>query len=117
MALAIATIAVLAGLVLAFMVLGSPAHQRDLAFDRRRVDLLQSMSNEIRSRYFGTLPTALPDALIRHDPQTRARFIYRRLGPKAYELCATFALPHDDGSPYDAWKHAAGLQCFRATLR
>lgn len=114
--LVVAAVLVLAGVSMAFMLVGTPAHQRQLAFDRRRIELLGTMRDDIVAHYDAPLPAHLPARMIEHDPQTHAPFAYHALNRNTYKLCATFAFPGDDRPGFDQWKHGAGFQCFRFSV-
>jgi hypothetical protein len=108
------TTLVVAGLVTAFYTLGTPAHQRALALDERRVDDLRAMNSIIQRRYDGSaLPSRLPNDIEQTDPSTSQAYAYVRLGKQDYKLCANFALAASD----DAWSHGAGRTCFQRRLR
>lgn len=125
--LAIGAVALTAGAVAAgLFLIGSPAHQRDLRIDERRVADLGRLSRAIDAfaRRTGTLPGSLdalggdaatppPDIT---DPQTGRTYDYRMTGGKAYELCADFAAPSPSGRPAARFAHEAGHQCFSLTV-
>lgn len=109
-----ATVLVVAGIGLAFSLTGSPHHQRDLAFDRTRVELLQDMTTAIAKRYGEAkhLPATLPATLIKSDPESGKPLEYRRTSATAYEVCAVFAQPSTNELYYHDWDHGKGHQCF-----
>lgn len=119
------TTAVIAAIVAAIVVLGSPAQQRQRRLDERRVRDLSTIVNAIRL-YAATHQALPPDlsALNKQpglprapsDPDTGAPYDYSVLNADSYQLCATFAMPTPDNSqPYvatDGWTHDVGQQCF-----
>jgi hypothetical protein len=116
-ALAACTIVVI-GVVLAFGVIGSPAHARLLALDQRRVDDLDAIVQAIGDDGTSKAPARLAD--IRavsvgtsfNDPVTGKPYEYHRETAHRYELCAVFTLPTDPGDS-GRWKHPAGRACRR----
>lgn len=115
---ALVILLVAAGVAVAFMLIGSPAHARLVALDNRRVDDLQVMVTRITERYHAALPATLPPAVVLDDPQTHRPYTYRRTGSNHYTLCATFDLPSEKQSPAQPygnaqqWEHRAGTVCF-----
>lgn len=131
---------VAAALICAFFLIGSPAHQRLVRFDGRRLNDLQNLQYQI-SNYFaakGKLPAALADlqgfdgSTIPLDPENGQLYEYTIKGPRNFQLCANFALTSEEGqgnrpfltpdSPYikeilpTNWRHPAGRGCFDLTL-
>jgi hypothetical protein len=115
-ALAACTIVAI-GIVLAFGVIGTPAHQRLIALDQRRVDDLDGIYQTIIAEGTHLAPARLTDIQDElsdrtqiHDPSTGALYEYHRRDARDYQICATFALPSD---PSDSgnWKHPAGRSC------
>jgi hypothetical protein len=120
-------------IVVGFWVAGSPAQQRDVRNDERRVEHLQTIQYHIVEEFWlnkNRLPTALAELEddisgfdVPVDPVTRDPYEYRRLGPLSFELCATFALERT-GDPRvakplgetDSWDHGAGRACFERTI-
>lgn len=130
---------VLLGVVLGFVVGGSPTTERSRTFDRTRAENLSTLSTcvENYASNLGALPKNLKDlsqssqysycASSMRDPETQAVYEYRVVTPERvegagkvgeFELCATFALPtpvqigasHYMGNP--AWgDHSAGNIC------
>lgn len=101
------------GLIIGFWLLGSPAHQREIGADRRRVEDLRAIARELHLRG-GTLPPSLADIRAdRADPVTGAEYEYRPINETRYELCATFREP-TQREMFDApfWRHGAGRQCY-----
>ena len=120
-------IAVVYGLTL----VGTPAQQRLLQFDDRRVSDLQSITYAVDSYWQRneSLPQMLEDLRVPtyyvesiSDPKTGELYEYNIISETAYELCATF---ETDSSEYENqavprfldrgisfWNHSAGLTCF-----
>jgi hypothetical protein len=122
---AIAGVVVAGGVALAFVVVGSPGHQRALAIDRRRADDLSDLERSVHSRYHQRgkqLPKELPVGLGIVDSVGDNAISYERVDATRYVLCTTFALATDpkadrnDGHR-DAWKHTAGRTCYHLDSR
>ncbi len=126
--LGIATAAVVAVLVAAFTMMGSPALQREVAIDRHRVSDLQRLQAAVERwhRERGTLPATLDELraqpgldLPGGDPVTGIPYVYRAHAGGLYELCAHFATDTADARgnglrpPGDDWAHGIGESCFR----
>ncbi len=125
--LAVAGAAVLASVVAAIAVIGSPAHQREQRFDERRERELAEIDASI-SLYANSerhLPARLEElvrspggaGLAFKDPQSGQPYGYRVLDARRYELCAVFGTVREAGGaagPYmDAdWAHPKGRHCF-----
>lgn len=118
----IATVAVAAGIIAGFWVLGTPGRQRDIAADRQRLQDLQSIAFELNGRSQSQaefeLPAELEDSQRREDPITNQLYDYERLSASSYELCAEFATdsstyPLQNASQRDEfWRHPEGRHCF-----
>ncbi len=96
---------VLAAIVGGFLVVGSPAKQRNLRFDDQRISDLSNLQWQIVNYWQqkGTLPQTLPalnDSLSGFtaptDPATGAAYEYSVTGKTSFELCANFALATQD---------------------
>jgi hypothetical protein len=128
---ALASLAVIVGLLPGFLTFGSPAHARMREADHIRVTRLREISSDMHRRWLQsltsrsafTLPGKLEDLRenaganvsreIFTDPETNAPIEYRPSERMAYTLCANFALSSADADRVDsAWKHQAGHQCF-----
>lgn len=114
-----------------FLVIGSPAEQRDYRLDEQRINALNEITYQVSNYYAEkrSLPSSL-DAIREQlkgyvppsDPETGEPFVYRTTDTYSYQLCATFAraTPTRDGRPvavgyvedYRAWVHPAGEFCF-----
>lgn len=121
---------VLASLIWAFTVIGSPMQERLRKFDDQRVQHL----NDIQSRIItywqakGTLPKNLSESedsiygsRIPVDPETNEQYEYKIIDQKSFELCANFNLESRDGaSEYyygiTTWKHEKGRVCFKKSI-
>ncbi len=134
----LAALAVIAAIVLGFVTVGSPKHQRAVRFDEERVGNLSSIQWEVLNHWQTkkVLPlslAALEDDFsgfrVPVDPETGASYEYEVTGPLSFELCATFALSNaDTGStsettvlrdpwgPDAAFVHDAGHVCFPRTI-
>ncbi len=115
-------------------VLGTPAHQRALRLDARRVQDLRQVSTYIGMYWqqHKALPPALGDldgnASTLRDPLTQAPYGYAVTGTTGYRLCATFqqATPSDEdqrtawihpGGVDAHWRHPAGRHCFDRSVK
>lgn len=108
--------AIVAGLVIS----GSPAEQRRLRADERRVSDLQQLSRAVERYYIQTerLPREL-DTLVNgwissglpRDPETEAGYDYEITGDSTYRLCAEFARESAPGTE-QFWSHRAGRHCY-----
>ena len=119
---AAALVAVLVVLALGFHYLGSPANQRAINSDERRIDDLRSIAQWIHFR-----PLPLPASLTESaqsspanltDPVTHAPYEYHPKSGTAYELCATFATAGKGAEdPYRLrsafWNHPQGRHCYQ----
>mgnify|MGYP001586546948 CR=1 FL=1 len=124
---------VLAGIVVGFLTAGSPFYARELRFDERRVNDLQTLQSEIIN--FWTHRDVLPNAFDNLkddisgfnppvDPVTGAPYEYRVTAPLKFELCAIFTtsilLPVGKSRPLyayeDTWEHGAERVCFNRTI-
>jgi hypothetical protein len=116
----LASIAVIAVVVLGFTLLGSPGTQRLIRSDERTVRSLAELAQEIQNKSRisnNELPANLDsfDEKEKQDPLTHKPFIYRPKSKTAYELCATFLtdnLHQDPGERDDPWRHPKGDFCF-----
>ncbi|MCL5986776.1 MAG: DUF5671 domain-containing protein [Actinobacteria bacterium] len=120
-----------------FFITGTPAHQRQVRLDERRVNDLQMIQNEIVNYWTqkGELPESLNDLENSitgfkppKDPETNAPYEYRIIDPLTFELCAVFetstshviqsfkGIPESVAPYYDPyqqnWNHDEGLVCF-----
>lgn len=128
---------VLATIVGAFFIVGSPATNRALRMDSQRVSDLTSIQWQVINYWQSKtkLPVTLDETkdsisgtVIPVDPETGAVYEYKVTGPRSFELCATFGLdsltisgpktiPVDYyGNPDENWQHASGRVCFARTI-
>lgn len=116
-----ATVAVLGAVIAGIFVAGSPAEQRLLRIDERRVDHLRELAGDVRAYWHQEhrLPpdlASLTDGIrvrkIPTDPQTGEQYDYLVRGDRAYRLCAEFRLESEHESRDDFWFHPAGRVCF-----
>jgi hypothetical protein len=106
-------------LILGFLRIGTPATQRALRADRKRVQDLYQLSDKIHTLWTtnGRLPGHLDevrDAAFA-DPISRVAYEYRVAEVSRYELCATFALASEENQAVprsSAWSHPGGRHCF-----
>lgn len=118
-----------AAIVAGFLIIGSPATQRHLAFDKLRMNHLLQIALHIDNYWAhnDTLPDSLEPLLgaaadrIR-DPETGAAYTYRVVGSRDFQLCAAFSLAAKSGETLQTnplsqagarlGPHGAGLHCF-----
>jgi hypothetical protein len=118
----IATAAVLAVLILGFRDWGSPRTQRLKQADRRKVQALAQIAQQIYTKWNSrdkTLPTDLSALAGREkkDPVSGQAFVYHPKSGSTYELCATFLAEEHEavlpGSVDEFWQHPKGDYCFQ----
>lgn len=126
--LAAGGVAVLLALAAAIAVIGTPAEQRRLRLDERRLQHLRQLDTDVRSHHerTGRLPATL-DALETGqgdaarapvDPVSGRPYGYRVLDARRYALCAEFARPspervREGRAAFEReWLHDAGRACF-----
>ena len=142
----ITSVIVLGSIILGFFLFGTPAHQRNVRFDARRVSDLQMIQSEVVSYWQQkeTLPAKVSDLTnsisgftAPVDPETGTEYEYAIKSPLSFELCATFnarsidnntsplgreyAKPISGGYPLgDAynqnWDHEIGRTCYERTI-
>lgn len=120
-ALAGAVFIVVAAVIAGLVISGSPARQRMLRLDDRRLDDLQRISRSIERYYRETeaVPTDL-DVLVNgwisaglpRDPETDDDYDYEVETGYRYQLCADFALASRETEASGFWSHEPGYQCF-----
>jgi hypothetical protein len=121
-----AVVVVAGGLILAFIFLGTPAHQREVSIDERRTEDLIKITNAVRDRYQSAgVPERLPQIVLERDPVTRQSYEFRRVDAKHYVLCAVFRTdqstqnPENERSivwPTAAWRHRTGRTCYEIDI-
>lgn len=109
-------IAALAGLYLS----GSPAEQRLLRMDERRIRDLNQLANAVQ-RYWqeqGRMPADLEQLVdgrrlnkLPVDPDSGEAYEYVA-GDKNFSLCAQFDRATPDSGTIEFWQHPAGEHCF-----
>lgn len=131
--------AVLAVVIAALVVIGTPAQERKRKADHQRVEDLIALSSAIDLYYREkkVLPEALsrlptrPDTPELHTTNvaTGKPYGYRKLAATGYELCTTFDTESSqdlevvrgaaDWDPVNRpfWRHAAGAKCFQFDAR
>ncbi len=139
-----AAVLVLASIVLGFLSIGSPADQRSLRLDNRRIEDLRNLQWQIRDYWqrYEKLPPAQGDlidvldgTIVPKDPETGESYEYVVLGPLKFELCATFDSSNKPEKPVtekeklsqamkagyvpeadEYFEHDAGRTCFERTI-
>lgn len=117
---ALATVAVAAGAVAGFWVLGTPGQQRLIMGDRQRIEDLSAIANTLywkkQDQDDYLLPETLDSKDQREDPITQELYQYNRLDSSRYKLCATFATDSSTHKIANAnnrtWQHPQGSYCF-----
>ena len=123
--LAASATAIVAGAVIAAILLDPPGEQRRRKMDSRRVEDLMSIQRSV-AEYWSRHRALPPDlaALGRepgllvpsNDPETGAAYAYEATGPRSYRLCAEFARSTSE-RPWipaylESWSHGAGRHCY-----
>jgi len=123
---------VIASIVIGFIVMGTPQAQRMKRLDGERISDLQSIQWQIVNYWQQKemLPAALNDLedsisgyKAPADPSTYEPYVYRVIGDRTFELCATFNIQSEESqirderypskSIYDeTWEHGKGETCF-----
>lgn len=125
--LVLAGLVVVATVIGAIAVMGSPGEQRQMRIDEQRIQDLRSIEAAVRLHRNdeGSLPDDLATvdarpgvALDLADPQTGTPYEYKRTGTDAFELCAVFATDSAARKarrnwPGLEWAHGSGRHCFR----
>ena len=126
----IVVVVVASAVVYGLTLVGTPAQQRLLTFDDRRISDLQSITNAVDGYWQrnNALPQKLED--LRNplyyvssiqDPKTGEPYEYRTVSGAAYELCAIFETdstmrqdPRTMPKPFSEqiWDHGIGRTCF-----
>jgi hypothetical protein len=116
-----ATALVIVVVILGFRVLGSPANQRLVQADLRRVNALSQLAQQINRQWMTagkTLPSNLDEfsSSLKQDPVSGKVFVYHAKSSDEYDLCATFATDESDARMHaaaDRWIHPKGDFCFQ----
>ena len=129
-------------IVAGFFIVGTPAEQRNMRFDRQRVEDLRIIQGQVFSFYsqkqqlpkaIGDLKTDVTGFVTPLDPETNLPYEYTLTGDLTFDLCATFAseqkasedrrpgyTPYDYVGPYSLldsnWDHGTGRVCFDQTI-
>ena len=129
---------VVIGIVAGFWFAGSPAQQRAVRFDERRVSDLSTIQYQIIDYWqrkkslpqnTSELINDISGFVVPKDPESRVDYGYRVTGPLSFELCAVFATSnseefwgkdpsvamHYGGEPSN-WAHGQGMTCFERTI-
>ena len=137
----VSIVLVLGSIILGFMVIGSPASQRERRYDNQRANDLQALQWQVVNYWQQkeVLPESLEDLKdpfsgfqVPTDPKTETPYEYRKTGPLSFELCAIFDRPSLQGADSstarpmyapeismrvpETWQHEAGRQCFERTI-
>ena len=110
-----------------FIFVGTPADQRAIALDNKRLAALNQIGREVQLYYsmHGSLPADLEGiskewATNAADPQSGEPYTYRVTGERSFELCAVFAredkTPRRHISRTRFRNHSAGFDCFEHTV-
>jgi hypothetical protein len=120
LAATVATLAVIAVVLLGFRALGGPTKQRLVRADQRTVQAIAQLAQQINLKW-QTSNRTLPESLdkfpdnAKKNPVNGAAFTYRVKSASEYELCGTFLTDNRD-EPYvnraDPWLHPQGGYCF-----
>ena len=127
----------LASVIYGFVLVGSPATQRNLRFDERRVSDLGQIQSSVADywRQKNVLPKDLSELktigyAVTNDPETDQPYEYSISGDVSFKLCADFktvlkpdsspaySIPKQAGiaaTPQD-WAHGAERSCFENTI-
>lgn len=117
----VATVVVVAVVVLGFRGLGSPRTQRLIQYDLRTVQSIAGLAQQINmswAKEAKVLPNDLEKfpSSVKQVPPGSPSLNYRVKSSNEYELCATFARDNrnDPGvNTGDPWIHAQGEYCFQ----
>ncbi|MBI2098699.1 MAG: hypothetical protein HYT49_03590 [Candidatus Wildermuthbacteria bacterium] len=128
-------VAVASAVVYGLTLVGTPAQQRLIQFDERRISDLQQITYAIDSYWERnkSLPESLEDlrdpryyVQSLSDPKTGEPYEYQLTSATAYEICATFeavypqdeaqAMPRYSGG-MSFWDHGIGRTCFSLEVR
>lgn len=129
---------VVAGVVSGFWIAGSPAQQRAVRFDDRRVSDLSAIQYQVIDywqrkqklpRDLSELTNNISGFVVPTDPETGADYQYRVIGSLSFELCALFVTSNSDlysrkdlsapvypGGAESTWNHESGMTCFERKI-
>lgn len=120
-----ASVVMIAAVVAAMLVMGSPASQRESRLDRKREQDMARIAMAIDARTFAGKP--LPEDLASlasergrrlsiDDPATDAPYAYEITGDRDFRLCAVFTTDTAQESRKawidESWLHGTGRHCF-----
>ena len=136
--MALASLAVVAGIAVGFIVTGLPWQARLYRLDAQKSSDLQSISWQVVNYYQAKqhLPASLADLndsvsgyQVPIDPQTAASYDYAASNKLSFRLCAHFnaetrdmyengvSMPYPVGATdQNAWRHRAGYDCMYQTI-
>jgi len=114
---AAAAAAVVATFCLGLAVAGTPARQRKMEADEKRVQDLQQIGWAVQAwkKEHGTIPPRLAELNVARitDLETGAPYEYHPKSDTLYDLCAQFAGREPAGETIPGfWRHGAGRTCF-----
>jgi hypothetical protein len=134
-------ILVISGIVIGFIIVGSPAKQRALHFDQQRAQDLFVIQSKVIAYWiaYGSLPQSLDQAdamnpastfgsRIAVDPVTNVPYEYSKKSDRTYEICAIFSVSSDeikksqnmpvvpDTNLELSWDHGVGRTCFARSV-
>jgi hypothetical protein len=126
---AAATLAVIAAFSIGMGVAGTPAKQRQIEADRKRVEDLRNLGFAIKQWHDENRSSTIPAAVVDlrrasgaaprlTDPETGAQYEYHPKVGTSYELCANFSFEDDSTGrtqwtyPSAFWRHGKGRACF-----
>ncbi len=114
-------IVALIGIILGFVIVGSPTKQRSIRFDNQRIADLQNIQWQIINYWQqkGKLPIKLDDvndpisnSVVPVDPETNEVYEYNVKNPTTFELCAIFDLDQQEIKGRGPYGHG-GTSVFR----
>ena len=137
----IALVVILGSIILGFMVIGSPAAQRERRYDSQRASDLQGLQwqivnywqqKEVLPSTLNQLEDPISGFVVPVDPKTGVAYEYSRTGNLVFQLCATFDqesqgtsgstvpkplyAPEISARSPETWSHVAGRVCFDRTI-
>lgn len=121
-----ATAVVLIGITGGFYIMGSPAKQRIMRFDERRIQDLQTIQWQIVNYWqqkekipqeLNELNDSISSFTAPTDPETKDAYQYEALSTTTFKLCANFGLDNKNNYPKtidqnENWQHLNGNYCF-----
>lgn len=124
--LAIASsVLVIATVVVAMLVMGSPGSQRESRLDRKREQDMERIAEAIDTRTVAGKPLPADLASLARepgrrlsitDPATGTPYVYQTTGDHSYRLCAVFTTDTAEESRkawiHQDWLHGTGRYCF-----